>query len=790
MSKRRPALILEAVLPDQPNRTVSPVYAIGQLQRAMARAAESGDAADRERALEKARRWQDVLAGMADGRIQVGRRTPVADTPAWVTLEVAHGGFATGRYLAEAPLTGEEAARLAALPAGVPGEPGRERLNLWYLGDDGQAELLDALRSGRYRVEVPEEAALAVVVLLLAKGFPEQALDLVAELRPLMYRLRFAPRFESVARPSGAAVRLVPVSEAVRSLRAVRTPPQLAAMRQTLRVWNPLYDRLVDLWCQTVDGELPYLDEVGAVHGGWPCRQWPADWADGRSHWLADYEQAGRDHPLAGRHAHVKSNFSRLRGALLASADGSDGLSARDVGWIRRALANTLTRHGAPGSGQRDAVRAVQGDIATAPDNAALAELLARRLELYPADGGLSSLEPIAVAVSGRDSPIGDLPCGTPIPAHLLGKAARALEAPADELVRRGVITSADTLAAVLPQLTSRLMAAGIDDPVLAGLYEQAYTAFRRRRGLLLLNLEHQVRFEELPWVTALAPCRSPRPGNGVPARRALEQATMLALTAFPHALLPNPLIRELGPLARQASVPLPLVEEMAADIFMGTFTTKWRDAAAVASRIMAGTVYGDYYDLPPESRWTVRPRSIVQWGRETAADFADACTERAAEAGNSGNYVARNGAVLEQAQILTTHNLAALVDGLGLSDQLREQAPALARQTFGWVVRRLAQRTGDRHAALIQVKNAAYAWRQAIFLLSFCEASAQMSLLHRLEGEIHNTGSGPQFSPAIDGLAHVISGGRFSAAGTVPGSSGRRFLGWALGPHCPSSWQ
>jgi hypothetical protein len=114
MSKRRPALILEAVLPDQPNRTVSPVYAIGQLQRAMARAAESGDAADRERALEKARRWQDVLAGMADGRIQVGRRTPVADTPAWVTLEVAHGGFATGRYLAEAPLTGEEAARLAA----------------------------------------------------------------------------------------------------------------------------------------------------------------------------------------------------------------------------------------------------------------------------------------------------------------------------------------------------------------------------------------------------------------------------------------------------------------------------------------------------------------------------------------------------------------------------------------------------------------------------------------------------------------------------------------------------
>jgi hypothetical protein len=186
-----------------PNRTASPGYALGQLQQALARAAQPGDAADPGHAPEKVRRWLDVLAGMADGSLAVGSRTPVADTPAWVTLEVAHGGFATGRYLAEAPLTEEEAARLAELPAGIPGATGRERLNLWYLGDAGQSELLEALRSGRYRVEVPEEAALAVAVLLLDLGFPGQALDLVAELRPLMHRLRFAPRIEQSARPSG-----------------------------------------------------------------------------------------------------------------------------------------------------------------------------------------------------------------------------------------------------------------------------------------------------------------------------------------------------------------------------------------------------------------------------------------------------------------------------------------------------------------------------------------------------------------------------------------------------------
>jgi hypothetical protein len=71
---------------------------------------------------------------------------------------------------------------------------------------------------------------------------------------------------------------------------------------------------------------------------------------------------------------------------------------------------------------------------------------------------------------------------GAPIPQHLLHKAARALEAPVDELVSRGVIGSGEVLAIVIPQLTSLLTAASIDDPVLAGLYEQAYTAFRRRR--------------------------------------------------------------------------------------------------------------------------------------------------------------------------------------------------------------------------------------------------------------------------------------------------------------------
>ncbi|KAA5837165.1 hypothetical protein F1721_04985 [Saccharopolyspora hirsuta] len=760
----------------------APPYAVAQWAAAVAAVRSAADADGAAKALEKVRRWEDVLAGVADGRLRIGSRTPVADTPPWVTLEVAHGGFATGQYLAEAPLSADERARLAELPDDVPGETDRERLNLWYLADAGRAELLAALRGGNYRIDVPEEAALAVAALLLERGFTEQALDLVAEVRPLMHRLRFTPRFEPVPRPTGVAVRLEPVGEVAASLRRVRVPEQLAAMRETLEVWNPLYDRLVALWCSTVDGDLPHLDEQGELSGGWPCRRWPDDWAHARTRWLDDYAQACRERTPSGRHAHPRSNFARLRAALLACPVDSTALSPREVGWIRRALANTVSRHGAPGAEPRASLRAMQARSIAAPTHAAVAGLVAARLDRYPADGGVPSLEPITAAVSEEDAATG-VPVGTAIPEHLADKVARAWEAPVDELVHRGVITSGEVLAQVLPQLTARFAAAGLDDPVLAGVYEQTYTAFRRRRSLLLLDLEQQVRFDELPWVRALAVCRSSSADRAVAARRSLEQAALLAITSFPHALLPNPLVRELGAMSSLAGTRLPLVEEVAADIFTGTFTAKWREAAAVASRELAGTVYAAYYDLPPESGWTEERRSRFKWGRRTADDFAERCGQRSAEAGSGGNFVARNGAVLEQSQILTTHNLAVLVHELGLADQVREHAPDLVRRTFDWIVGRLGQRPDfGYHAALIQVKNAAYAWRQAVFLLSFCTPEEQQAQVRGLAEAVRGAGL-TRFEPAVEGLAHVLGGGRFDASGTAPGG-GRRFLGWARGKH------
>ena len=773
---------------EEPWAAASP-YAAGRLEHALRTAATSQDPATRARAAAKADRWRAVLDQMSKGELAVGSRTPVSDAPAWVTLEVVTGGFATGRRLAEQPLDDEEQARLEGLPPG-PGTNPRERLNLWYLGDAGQADLLRSLSSERYWIDLPEHAALAVVALLVDQGRAEAALDLVETLGPHLHRLRFTPRSTDRPVPTGTSVHLESVPAVAAALRRRTPPAQLIAMRENVTLWNPLYDELVAIWAETVDGPVPHLVERGgAVEGGWPARRFPTGWAARRADWLDRCAAASTHATVPGRHQHPRSNFRRLRGALEAAGDDGQGLSGRDVGWVRRALANTTTRRGAPGSQGRAELRAAQSAAAHRTTHAALAHLVADRLDRSAVDGGLPSLDGLVVrAARGEAASVEE---GAAVPASVVRTVSRALEASVEELVDRGVISSSEVLARVLPQVTAHHVAASIDDPVAAGLYRRTYTAFRRRRSLLLLDRAHQVRFEELPWVAALSAGRTPG-RSALPARRALDDAALLALCSFPERILPNPLVRELGALAGAGDVGLELVEEVAADIFMGTFTMKWQRAAQLASASLEGSLYAQYYDLPRPQHWDSAPEPSgwvqrLPWrkGRTTAAGFTALCRTRAAEAGLTGpsHGLGGQGAVLEQSQVLTTHNLAALTVALGLEPVWRERAPHLVDRVVDHVVRTHVRRPVQQQAALKAVKNTAYAWRQAVFLLSYCDEEFQTATARRLL-QATASGAAAQLGPVAAGLAHVVAGGGFDARGIAADGRGRRLLGWAVGEH------
>ena len=421
----------------------NPGYALGRLRKALETAQNHPDPSTRERAQKKVERWLSVLEKMAKGEVKVGSRTPLEGTPSWVTLEVAHGGFATGNYLAEGPLLAHERALLAEVPGRVPGSSERARLNHYFLSDSGQHRLSEAVDSGKYSVEIPEEGALPVVVWLLDNGLVVEALELISQLQPFVGRLRFYPRLREDPAPPGDLVRLEMVGQVTQKFSSLRPQPRVQAMNEALSTWNPLLDQLVELWVETIDGELPRLGKSQVLEGGWPGSHWPEDWDERRASWLKRYRKAATKNQLCGKHRHPKSNFSRLREALELSRQRP--LSRRELGWVRRALANTITRYGAPGSPQREELRNRQRSQAELPTRPQLASVVVSRLQQYPGKGGLTSLEPILAEVGKDESD--ELPEGTALPEEFEKKLARALEATVEELVQLGVLSSAEVLA-------------------------------------------------------------------------------------------------------------------------------------------------------------------------------------------------------------------------------------------------------------------------------------------------------------------------------------------------------
>jgi hypothetical protein len=528
-----------------PGIGVDPAYALRQLERALATLRAHGERTVRDRAAAKARRWRKVLDGIIDGTLVVGSRRPVKDVPTWATLEVVHGGFATGSLLAGGPLRDHEIALARQLEVA----PSRYALNVHYLGDEGRAELNRRLRSGCYRIDVPEEGALLVVAWLIQRGEADRAEALLDTLAPFFDRLRFHPVPTASPPVQSSSVRLQTVAETVQQLDRVTTPVDVLKMNEALGVWAPLYDEAVKLFLETVKGEVPTLrtdasgrlvrreDGCPIIQGGWPCQLYPADWGARAGALLEEYREQRARNQLCGKPDRPKENFARLRGYLERCVRDPSALSGRDVGMVRKILASFVTRHGVPGSAGLTASRAKQTSVAARPTYRALADVVIARLQGRDGSGGIDAIDPVLAPVTVEEQRSFQIATGSAVPRHLAHKVARCLEATADELVRRGVIGSAETLARVLPQMTSRIRAAGIADPDLRRLYAAVYTSFRRRRSLLLLNLESQVRLEELPWVSAIDAFRTDSPDAKEIGRRTLREVAALAVGSFPQTI-------------------------------------------------------------------------------------------------------------------------------------------------------------------------------------------------------------------------------------------------------------
>ena len=191
----------------------------------------------------------------------------------------------------------------------------------------------------------------------------------------------------------------------------------------------------------------------------------------------------------------------------------------------------------------------------------------------------------------------------------------------------------------------------------------------------------------------------------------------------------------------------------------MGEFSDKFRAAALTADRMLRGSLYDRYYHIDYAG---VAPLLEQPGSQGKMSAFSQLCLQRSGQKQRVGSP-ACNGMVIEQAQILTTHNLAALVQ-IGVTPA--KPWDVLAVEALEQVGVHL--RSAARLQRLVSVKNAAYAWRQAIFFLSLTESVGAVLAIAR---DAHAG------SPVMTTLLAEL-------AACVNGDLTRPFLGWSSERH------
>lgn len=763
--------------PDVELTSVNPEYATFQIAKALQTIGDHPDASTRERAKQRVLKWATVLQNIVSGSVNYGSRAPLAAVPVWATPEVITGGFVTGRLLAGGPLQEHEQKLFDTVPV-LAGRQDRGAINAYFLTDAGLADLQERLRNSHYNVAVPEEGALLTAAWLVEHGYLDDARALLTEISPYFSDLRFYPVPLDHTQHTGSRAHLQDVGNTINDLRAIEPNQRVLAQKEASEVWAPYYDRIIALFLETV------VD-------GWPCQKYPPDWATRARALGAEFRALRLKYKHCGKPERRNGHFAQLRDLLRRCADSPRSLTGRQVGRIRLILNQYVQKRGAPGSATCVEARQRQASYVSGPTFHEVAQLVVARLGQHRNDEALDDVTHLQQPVDSNEAAVFRLPESTPIPESIQRKVERCLNETIDILVERGLITSGETLARVLPQTISGLRSAGISDAALRNLYAAVYRAFRRRRSLLLLNLEKQVQLEELPWVAAIEQFRSDDLPDQELAQQALEEITILTLRSFPHAILPNKLVQELRALAKGAKLKLPLVDEIAADIFMGEFSQTFRDSAKVAAQIVDRTLYAKYYAIDydairqlPETK----QKAATDWNWFKKKSLNDKFTQLcAARAGvELGAWKpAINGMIIEQQQILTTQNLAVLFSTLNLTDLLRDQLGDMARACFVWICRRHQMKIDRHHAWLIMLKNSAYAWRQMIFYLALLSETEQHEFIAWAEQHLQeqNEAFHIRFRPAFNGLAVVVGGGSIERE-SLRNPSVRLFLGWSKSKH------
>lgn len=725
----------------------------------------------------KSTKWIQAIKGILSGNIEVGSRTPVKSTPAWATLEVITGGFTTGNLLAGGDLNDFECVLLEKLK--IPkSENARLSLNQYYLSEQGISELQEFLENGQYEITVPEEAALLSIAALIKNDNVKDAKKVLEEVSPYFDKLRFYPRLsaEQVEIPTTGEVFVQSVEQVKENISADKKNKAIISQKKSIEIWIPFYEEMVDLFVDSMRSSVKSLADIDNRELT-PFSQIDQSWLCRKDQLLDKFEKLKSKHSISKRWTKNGSQFSKLLG-ILENFSTEPEFYEKNHKYIAQAITRHLRKHGVTNSMERQNARECQLRQCRAPEHRYIRQVLAERLSKLEQIKGISNIEEVTQNTTASEICNGKIPEDTTIPSYLIKKLGKAKIDSIDNLIGAGVISSGDTIAEILPQISGDVLSGVFSEEYLKMLYKKVYVSFRKRRSLLLLNLESQVKIEELPWLKILNQYSDVRSDSRMAAKCVLKEVSEIALFNFPHAIIPNKLLQELRSLIKRADAEISLVDEVAADIFMGRFSPKFAKSAFIAGLELQGSLYEKYYALDYSVILEACAPVKGAFSDRQADKFSNICNKRESNSSSSGWSVAANGVVIEQQQIITTQNLAQLFSLFEWKNDSENEIEEAIKKCFVWICKRQQIKLNDYHAKLVMIKNTAYAWRQMIFFLSQLEREKQNEIGDFLYEHLYQQSAlfSKTFEPIVTRLVDLVKG-----------KSPRNdyiFTGWTVGAH------
>lgn len=693
---------------------------------------------------------------LIQGNLDIGSRNAVKDAPVWATPEVYPGGFASGLLMASFDTTWETEMIVQRL-----GNSGtREQLNKYFLSQKGIEELVEVLQSGCYSIDVPEEGALLVIAHLFSVGKEEECRRVLLTILPEFGRLRFFPRLLAAPAPiiSDHQVRVVSAKTVLTSFSRLKSRKCVLRNQNDLHVWEPIFADAIEVLVAT--GQDGALSQV------------TADSIARAKEVIARAEEAKKLH-VNTRLTRANTGKGFVLDCVKKLSESNEGklVDGVNVPKLRAFLAKYVNKRGATREARLAySKQLIEKNSPKRPELPVVVEPVVKLLQSCNPEAGLA-LDQWTTFSAGKN-----------LPKLVKSKVWRCVEATPEVLIDNHAIKSPEMLAACAAPLSAHQLSCQIPQAEVQRLFSQLYVAFRSRRSLVLVNYESQVGLHEVPWIDALFLSASiSNKASESAASVTLKRLVNLSITRFPQNIVPNKMLQEVKELAKNANLnSFPVVEEIASDIFQGGFGPKFVKAAKIAADVLSKSdnLYTRYYQINWDEVKALPTEDKV------SKEMGLLCSARAVHLTGIPIQMyntASNGCIIEQEQIVTTHNLAAFISILKLDlsvEQLLELATKIRKDVFAKMssVKRLGWINRLRTA-----KNAAFAWRQMIFFLSLVPQDQVVKFVHDLQKEFassRNDEFKTRFGPAVEGLVECVN----ARVGEV--SSKPLFLGWSASQH------